>query len=134
MGRSQVGRVNDNTVAAIGARASSAILAYAGAAIGQAATRGGLTATYADGANAINAFFADVRSGVARSRVIWIAGNRATNNTLDTAELAASGPISYRTFIEAVGLRHPEQAIDARQVARAKAAERRAGLLPDPEL
>ena len=101
----RVGRVNDNTVAAIGARPSSAIQADAGAAIGQAATRGGLTATYADGANAINAFFADVRSGVARPRVIWIAGNGATNNALDTAELAAlsANATTIATFVNGGG-------------------------------
>jgi uncharacterized repeat protein (TIGR01451 family) len=84
----KVGRVNDNTVAAIGAHASAAILADAGAAIGRAVAANGLTTTYVDGANAINAFFADLRSGVALPRVIWIAGNSA-DNVLDTSEIAA---------------------------------------------
>ena len=66
----KVGRVNDNTVAAIGAHASAAISADAGAAIGRAVASIGLTTTYVDGAAAINAFFADLRSGVAQPRVL----------------------------------------------------------------
>jgi uncharacterized repeat protein (TIGR01451 family) len=84
----KVGRTNDNTVAAIGAHSSGAISADAGAAIGRAVASIGLTTTYVDGADAINAFFADLRSGVAQPRVLWIAGNSA-DNVLDTAEIAA---------------------------------------------
>ena len=85
----KVGRVNDNTVAAIGAHSSAAISADAGAAIGRAVGAIGLTTTYVDGADAINAFFADLRSGVARPRVIWIAGNSSADNVLDPSEIAA---------------------------------------------
>jgi uncharacterized repeat protein (TIGR01451 family) len=84
----KVGRVNDGTVAAIGARQSAAIGdGDAGAAIGRAVTAAGLTTTYHDGANAINAFFADLAAGTAQPRVIWLAGNQA-NNALDASELA----------------------------------------------
>lgn len=84
----RVGRVNDNSVAAIGARSSVAISDDAGAAIRTAASAAGLTTTYHDGADAINRLFADLASGAVRPRVIWIAGSSATN-MLDTAELTA---------------------------------------------
>ena len=100
----KVGRVNDNTVAAIGAHSSEAIAADAGAAIRRAAMASGLTTTYVDGADAINAFFADIRTGVARPRVIWIAGNQA-DNVLDSSETAAlsANAATMATFVNGGG-------------------------------
>lgn len=86
----KVGRFNDNSVAVVGARPSAAITADAGAAIGRAAATLGLPVTYHDGGEAINTLFADLRSGAAKPRVLWIPGNSAVNS-LDTAELAALG-------------------------------------------
>jgi outer membrane protein TolC len=43
-------------------------------------------------------------------------------------------PLTYETFVEAVAARHPERAIDLQTLAKSKEAERRAGLLPDPQL
>lgn len=84
----RVGRLNDNTVAVIGAQASAAISNDAGAAIGRAAAQAGLTVTYAEGADAINAFFERLAAGTAIPRVIWIAGN-GTDNGVSTAEVTA---------------------------------------------
>lgn len=84
----RVGRVNDNSVVALGAHASASLTRDPGAAIGRAATTNALTVTYVDGASAMSTFFADLRTAVARPRVIWLAGTAASNNTLDTAELA----------------------------------------------
>ena len=85
----KVGRANDNSVAAIGAQGpNGATTDDAGAAIGRAAARAGLTTTYVEGSDAINAYFNAVRLGNAKPRVIWIAGNQ-TSNSLDPAELAA---------------------------------------------
>jgi uncharacterized repeat protein (TIGR01451 family) len=76
----RVGRFNDGSVAAIGAQGPSlAITDDAGAAIGRAAGANGMTVRYVEGPAAIAAFFAQIRSGDAIPRVIWIAGNQSAN-------------------------------------------------------
>ena len=57
----------------------------AGGAIGSAANVLGKTVLYIDGAAAINQFFADLASGVVNPRMLWMAGNGATND-LDASE------------------------------------------------
>ena len=115
----RVGRVNDNSVVALGARASASLKQDAGAAIGRAAAANGMPTTYIDGAATLTAFFADLRSAVARPRVIWLAGNAASNNTLDTAELAVlADPINaatLATFVQGGGglIAHGDDAIFA---------------------
>ena len=84
----KVGRLNDNSIAVIGASPSTAILDDAGAAIGRAASATGYTTTYADGADAINALFDRIDSGAAIPRVLWIAGNGSSNGT-NSAEISA---------------------------------------------
>ena len=112
----KVGRVNDNSVAAIGARSSVAISDNGGAAIARAAAASGLTTSHVDGAAAIESFFADIRTGVARPRVIWIAGNSATN-TLDTSEAAAlsANATTLATFVAGGGglIAHGDQDVYA---------------------
>ncbi|MBM3340807.1 MAG: hypothetical protein FJY56_01645, partial [Betaproteobacteria bacterium] len=60
----------------------------AGGAIGSVANVLGLNVLYADGAAAINQFFADLASGAVNVRMLWIAGTGAAND-LDSAEGAA---------------------------------------------
>jgi hypothetical protein len=76
-----VTRPNDNSVAALGSSAAAAANdGDAGAAIGVAAPRAGLSVNYYDGAPAINDFFAKLRDGQLRPRIIWLSGTEATND------------------------------------------------------
>ena len=79
---------NDGSVAALGSAPSTATSADAGAAIGHAADKAGLTVTYHEGAPAIEQFFADLRGGTATPAIIWIAGDGASND-LDSTEAGA---------------------------------------------
>ncbi len=60
----------------------------AGAAIGSAAERAGLTVAYYDGPANINAFFAALAAGTVNPKMIWFSGTGASNN-LDSSEGAA---------------------------------------------
>ena len=85
----KVGRANDGTVAALGAAdAPAATFSDCGGAIGHAAAKAGLGVTYYDTAANINGFFAQLASGAAKPRIIWIAGV-GTGNCMDTEEIAA---------------------------------------------
>lgn len=84
----KVGRANDGSIAALGAAPSSATGGDAGAAIGLAAAKAGLTVSYLEGAPAIEQFFADLRAGTVKPRIIWISGNGAVND-MDAAEIQA---------------------------------------------
>jgi hypothetical protein len=76
-----VTRPNDNTVAALGsAPAAATNSGDAGAGIGVAAPRAGLGVNYYDGDVAINDFFAKLRDGRLRPRIIWLSGTEATND------------------------------------------------------
>lgn len=76
----KVTRPNNASVAALGSQASSATSGDAGAAIGQAAAKAGLTVDYYNGADAINGFFTSLAAGTATPRIVWIAGNDASND------------------------------------------------------
>jgi hypothetical protein len=77
----KVTRPNDNTVAALGSTpAAPTNSGDAGAAIGVAAPRAGLGVNYYDGAPAINDFFAKLRAGQLRPRIIWLSGTEASND------------------------------------------------------
>jgi PASTA domain/Bacterial Ig-like domain (group 1) len=84
----KVVRVNDNSVAALGSEASTETEGDAGAAIGLAAAKAGLTVTYYEGADAINAFFDALAAGTTQPRIVWISGTGASND-LDSEEGAA---------------------------------------------
>ncbi|MEW6583649.1 MAG: DUF11 domain-containing protein, partial [Actinomycetota bacterium] len=84
----KVTRANDNSIAALGSAASTSTSGDAGAAIGLAGAKVGLTVNYFEGAAAINDFFAQLQSGAAKPRIIWIAGTGAGND-MDSAEIAA---------------------------------------------
>ena len=84
----RVGRFNDNSVAAIGARQSTALTDDAGAAIGVAAGKLAMPVTYLNGAEAIAIYFEEIRTGKATPKVLWLAGTGASNG-LDAAELGA---------------------------------------------
>jgi hypothetical protein len=76
-----VTRPNDNSVAALGSSpAAPTESGDAGAGIGVAAPRAGLGVNYYDGAPAINDFFAKLRAGQLRPRIIWLSGTEATND------------------------------------------------------
>jgi len=78
---SNVTRANDNSIAAIGSSAAPASASSnAGAAIGVAGSRNGMPVNYHDGPDAINAFFAQLASGAARPKIVWLAGTGATNS------------------------------------------------------
>jgi uncharacterized repeat protein (TIGR01451 family) len=76
-------RPNDNSVAALGSEASTDTCCDAGAGIGQAAAKVGLTVTYYNGEAAINSFFAALNSGGTNPKIIWIAGDDASNDLSD---------------------------------------------------
>ena len=83
-----VTRSNDNTVAALGSAATlppaSDHGGDAGAGVGNAAGRAGMVATYHNDAAGINQFFADLASGAARPKIIWVSGDNASNDLGDT--------------------------------------------------
>jgi hypothetical protein len=60
----------------------------AGAAIGSAADKAGMTVLYYDGPAAINQFFTDLASGAVNVKIIWTAGTGASND-LDSSEGSA---------------------------------------------
>ena len=86
----KVVRANDGSVAALGSAPSTATSGDAGAAIGRAAAKAGLTVTYYEGADAINAFYSSLTATPPGTspRIIWIAGDDAGND-LDSSEAAA---------------------------------------------
>jgi len=84
----KVVRANDGSVAALGSGPSDATSGNAGAAIGLASAKAGLTVTYYEGDAAISGFFASLAAGTANPQIIWIAGTGASND-LDSAEAAA---------------------------------------------
>lgn len=77
---SQVTRSNDNSIAALGSASGGG---GAGEAIGSAATPNGMPVTYYEGAAAIQGFFNALVSGAAKPRIIWIAGDDASNDLSD---------------------------------------------------
>jgi outer membrane protein TolC len=50
------------------------------------------------------------------------------------AEEASRSVVTYEAYLQAVAAHHPERELDEKSLARAKAEERRAGLLADPQL
>jgi hypothetical protein len=84
----KVVRTNDNSVAALGSEESTDTESDAGAAIGVAAGKAGLTVTYYEGAAAINAFFVALAAGITQPKIVWISGTGASND-LDESEGAA---------------------------------------------
>lgn len=92
-------------IAALGSAANPAFNAgNAGGGIGSAADVLGNTVAYFDGAAAITQFFADLAAGTVNPRVIWIAGDQATND-LDAAESAqlTANAGAINTFVGAGG-------------------------------
>lgn len=100
-----VTRSNDDTVAALGSSASSATEEDAGAAIGLAAAKVGLTATYHDGGVAIQEFFDDLASGAERPAIIYVAGDGASNDIEDQDEIDAltANAAAINTFVNEGG-------------------------------
>ena len=80
-----VTRANDNSVAALGSGpAPTETSGDAGAAIGSAAAAAGLTVNYYNSAAEINGFFNSLAAGTARPKIVWIAGNGASNDLSET--------------------------------------------------
>lgn len=81
----KVGRPNDNSVAALGSRDAGPLVfsSDAGAAIGRAAGNNGLTVTYYNDEAGIRDFFAKLAAGTVQPRIIWIAGDDASNDLGD---------------------------------------------------
>ncbi len=73
---------NNGSIAALGSTDSTNTSADAGAAMHFAAqdAGSGIPVTYYDGGPAMEQFFADLRSGVAKPAIIWIAGNGSSND------------------------------------------------------
>jgi hypothetical protein len=84
-----VTRANDAKVAALGSGPSGATSGDAGAAIGSAAPKAGLTVDYRNGEAAIRQFFLDLAAGTAKPAIIWIAGDGA-NNDIDSCSGAGT--------------------------------------------
>lgn len=85
----KVTRGNDNSIAAIGSAADpSNPCNGGGGSIGAAAAKVGLSVTYHDGPDAINAFFTALSSGGTNPRIMWISGTDSFND-LESDEQAA---------------------------------------------
>lgn len=76
---------NDGTIAALGSSSSTVSTANAGAAIGYAALKAGISVSYYNGATEINQFFTDLTHGVKNPAILWLAGTSAGND-LDVSE------------------------------------------------
>ncbi len=97
--KARVTRQNDNSVAALGSAASTATSGNAGAAVGRAAAAAGLTVTYYNGGASILQFFTDLRGGLARPSIIWIAGTDASNDLADSSGAEAQALIDNATTL-----------------------------------
>lgn len=91
-------------IAALGSESSTATSSNAGAAIGSAASELSRTINYFNGATAINQFFVDLGTGAINPRVIWLAGNDASND-LDADEGAAlvANAAAINSFVSSGG-------------------------------
>ena len=76
----EVTRPNDNSIAAFGSAASAATSADAGAAIGNAAAKNGMTVQYFNGAASISSGLSQIAAGTYDPKIIWVAGNGANND------------------------------------------------------
>jgi uncharacterized repeat protein (TIGR01451 family) len=75
---------NDGSIAALGSAATEEIsCGDAGSAIGVAAREAGLPVTYYNGEDAIRRFFTELDEGTAKPRIVWIAGDGASNDLGD---------------------------------------------------
>jgi uncharacterized repeat protein (TIGR01451 family) len=104
----KVVRANDGSVAALGAEPSDELDGDAGAAIGRAAAKAGLTVDYYEGGAAIDGFFADLASGATKPRIIWIAGTGANNDIddddcCDESEALTVNAFAIAEFVNAGG-------------------------------
>lgn len=96
----KVGRPNDGSIAALGSAEDLVALDdNAGAAIGRAAAKNGLSATYYDGETAIRGFFTQLQAGLVKPRIIWIAGDGAANDLRDLGP----GDNEYQALIDNAG-------------------------------
>lgn len=76
----QVGRANDNSIAAFGSEDSNATSGDAGAGIKNAATKNGMTVRYFETPAEINAGMFTIANGSYQPAIIWIAGDDAGND------------------------------------------------------
>jgi Ca2+-binding RTX toxin-like protein len=80
-----VTRPNDNSIAALGsAPAPPTSSGNAGAAIGAAADKNGMTVQYFNSAAEINTAFAGIADGSYQPAIVWVAGDDASNDLGDT--------------------------------------------------
>jgi hypothetical protein len=83
----QVGRANDNSIAAFGSADPGPVnpgdCCDAGQAIKNAAEKNGMTVQYFDGNADMNTGFANIANGSYNPAIIWIAGTGASNNIDD---------------------------------------------------
>ena len=104
-GKTRAGAITTDIVA-LGSASTLGVFtgSDAGAAIGSAALNLGRTVTYIDGAAAINLFFTNLAAGTINPRMLWIAGNGATND-IDSAEGAAltANAAAINTFVASGG-------------------------------
>jgi uncharacterized repeat protein (TIGR01451 family) len=82
--KSQVGRANDNSIAAFGSADPGPVIpgsgGDAGMGIKNAAQKNGMTVAYFDTATEISNGFASIAAGSYSPAIIWVAGNNAGNN------------------------------------------------------
>ena len=85
--KSQVGRANNNTIAAFGSADPGPVTASsdgnAGAGIKNAAAKNGMSVQFFDTAAQISAGFASINDGSYRPAIVWIAGDDADNDIGD---------------------------------------------------
>lgn len=81
--KSQVGRTNDNSIAAFGSAERTSgpnLCCDAGTAIRNGADKNGMTVRFFDGAAEMDAGFAAIANGSYRPAIIWVAGDGAGND------------------------------------------------------
>ena len=101
----KVVKPNDGSVAALGSSASTSSCCDAGAAIGFAAAKAGLTVTYYDDDTGIEAFFDALAAGTATPRIIWISGTGAGNDieSQEEADALTNNATAIADFVNAGG-------------------------------
>jgi uncharacterized repeat protein (TIGR01451 family) len=82
--KSQVGRTNDNTIAALGSADPSPLVhpacCDAGEGILNAAVKNGMSVRFFDGEAAIRSALTTISNGTYRPAIMWVAGDGASNN------------------------------------------------------
>jgi len=92
----KVGRANDNSIAVIGSGDPGLTFPSddAGAAIKNAAQKNAMGVRFFNGVAEVNSGFAQIANGTYRPRIIWISGDKASNDLRDSGPCSDGDPVS----------------------------------------